>query len=102
MYAISWEHPKFKICKISKLMKAHFMFSGRVARAGMSGTAYSFVGIDEVAHVIDLHLFLGRSVKLAKHNNKNAGKYMVITSLNAEHIPTIVHQHRTCGTYIHH
>lgn len=33
---------------------------GRVARAGRSGTAYSLVGSDELAHVVDLHLFLGR------------------------------------------
>ncbi|EGD80824.1 hypothetical protein PTSG_11725 [Salpingoeca rosetta] len=33
---------------------------GRVARAGRSGTAYSLVAVDEVAHLIDLHTFLGR------------------------------------------
>uniref|UniRef100_A0A4W3HSX3 ATP-dependent RNA helicase DDX54 n=1 Tax=Callorhinchus milii TaxID=7868 RepID=A0A4W3HSX3_CALMI len=39
---------------------------GRVARAGKSGTAYSMVALDEVAYVYDLHLFLGRPLKLAK------------------------------------
>merc|ERR1719474_1554310 len=34
---------------------------GRVARAGRAGTAYSFVGIDELAYYIDLQLFLGGS-----------------------------------------
>ena len=38
---------------------------GRVARAGSSGTAYSFVALDEVPYVLDLHLFLGRSLKLS-------------------------------------
>ncbi|XP_020602543.1 ATP-dependent RNA helicase DDX54-like [Orbicella faveolata] len=38
---------------------------GRVARAGRSGTAYSLVGSDELAHTVDLHLFLGRPLKLA-------------------------------------
>ncbi|ELU05832.1 hypothetical protein CAPTEDRAFT_148777 [Capitella teleta] len=33
---------------------------GRVARAGRSGTAYSLVAQDELAHVLDLQLFLGR------------------------------------------
>ena len=35
---------------------------GRVARAGRSGTAYSFVSPDEIAYMIDLQLFLGRSL----------------------------------------
>ncbi|KAG8455667.1 hypothetical protein GDO86_001744 [Hymenochirus boettgeri] len=38
---------------------------GRVARAGRSGTAYSLVAPDEMPYVYDLHLFLGRSLKLA-------------------------------------
>ena len=37
---------------------------GRVARAGRSGTAYSLIAIDEMAHLVDLHLFLGRPIKL--------------------------------------
>ena len=32
---------------------------GRVARAGRQGTAYSFVGLDEIPYFIDLQLFLG-------------------------------------------
>ncbi|KAM8961328.1 ATP-dependent RNA helicase DDX54 [Pelodytes ibericus] len=38
---------------------------GRVARAGRSGTAYSLVAVDETPFVYDLHLFLGRPLKLA-------------------------------------
>ncbi|XP_069475344.1 ATP-dependent RNA helicase DDX54 [Ambystoma mexicanum] len=38
---------------------------GRVARAGRSGTAYSLVAIDETPYILDLHLFLGRPLKLA-------------------------------------
>ncbi|XP_078523287.1 ATP-dependent RNA helicase DDX54 isoform X1 [Lissotriton helveticus] len=38
---------------------------GRVARAGRSGTAYSLVAIDEIPYILDLHLFLGRPLKLA-------------------------------------
>ncbi|EDO45469.1 predicted protein, partial [Nematostella vectensis] len=38
---------------------------GRVARAGRSGTAYSLVANDEVAHLLDLHLFLGRPLRLS-------------------------------------
>ncbi|RUS77957.1 hypothetical protein EGW08_014266 [Elysia chlorotica] len=37
---------------------------GRVARAGRTGVAYSLVSPDEMAHFVDLHLFLGRPVKL--------------------------------------
>ena len=35
---------------------------GRVARAGRSERAYSLVSHDEVAYMIDLHLFLGRPI----------------------------------------
>ncbi|XP_008570802.1 PREDICTED: ATP-dependent RNA helicase DDX54 [Galeopterus variegatus] len=38
---------------------------GRVARAGRNGTAYSLVAPDEVPYLLDLHLFLGRSLILA-------------------------------------
>ncbi|XP_031556562.1 ATP-dependent RNA helicase DDX54-like [Actinia tenebrosa] len=44
---------------------------GRVARAGRSGTAYSLVAMDEVAHMLDLHLFLGRPLKVATKDSKN-------------------------------
>jgi len=37
---------------------------GRVARAGRSGTAYSFVAPDELPFMIDLHLYLGRHIMI--------------------------------------
>lgn len=39
--------------------------SGRVGRAGRSGTAYSMICPDEMPFVYDLHLFLGRPVQFA-------------------------------------
>lgn len=39
--------------------------SGRVGRAGRSGTAYSMICQDEMPFVFDLHLFLGRPVQFA-------------------------------------
>lgn len=39
--------------------------TGRVARAGRSGTAYSLISSDEVPYVLDLHLFLGRPLQLS-------------------------------------
>lgn len=39
--------------------------SGRVGRAGRSGTAYSMICQDEMPYVYDLHLFLGRPVQFA-------------------------------------
>jgi len=42
---------------------------GRVARAGRHGTAYSFVGIDEVPYLIDLQLFLGGSPDVVPLNS---------------------------------
>lgn len=41
---------------------------GRVARAGRSGVAYSFVGPDEGAYLIDLFLFLSENIKTAPLN----------------------------------
>ena len=38
---------------------------GRVARAGRSGTAFNLVSNDEIAHMLDLHLFLGRGLQTA-------------------------------------
>lgn len=46
---------------------------GRVARAGRSGTAYSLVAPDEVPYLLDLHLFLGRSITLARPHEEPSG-----------------------------
>ncbi|ERE75242.1 ATP-dependent RNA helicase DDX54 isoform 1 [Cricetulus griseus] len=46
---------------------------GRVARAGRSGTAYSLVAPDEVPYLLDLHLFLGRSITLAQPHEEPSG-----------------------------
>ncbi|XP_005371928.1 ATP-dependent RNA helicase DDX54 [Microtus ochrogaster] len=46
---------------------------GRVARAGRSGTAYSLVAPDEVPYLLDLYLFLGRSVTLAQPYQESSG-----------------------------
>ncbi|CAL1261172.1 unnamed protein product [Larinioides sclopetarius] len=39
---------------------------GRVARAGRSGRAFSLIAPDETPYLLDLHLFLGKSIKFAK------------------------------------
>jgi hypothetical protein len=36
--------------------------SGRAARAGRSGTSYSFVTREETPYLLDLHLYLGRTL----------------------------------------
>lgn len=36
---------------------------GRAARMGRSGTAYSLLTRDELPYLLDLHLYLGRSIK---------------------------------------
>ncbi|XP_022244975.1 ATP-dependent RNA helicase DDX54-like [Limulus polyphemus] len=43
---------------------------GRVARACRSGTAYSIITPEEAPYLLDLHLFLGRCLKLAKNYPK--------------------------------
>eukprot|EP00794_Sanderia_malayensis_P012048 gene12048-13291_t len=45
---------------------------GRVARAGRAGTAYSLVQIDELAYMLDLHLFLGRSIVVANETTSES------------------------------
>eukprot|EP00731_Ephydatia_muelleri_P010952 Em0005g1538a len=47
---------------------------GRVARAGRSGTAFSLVSIDEVPYLLDLHLFLGRPLQLARGQEGMSGE----------------------------
>uniref|UniRef100_A0A8C9KTA3 RNA helicase n=1 Tax=Panthera tigris altaica TaxID=74533 RepID=A0A8C9KTA3_PANTA len=47
---------------------------GRVARAGRSGTAYSLVAPDEVPYLLDLHLFLGRALTLARPHEGPSGE----------------------------
>lgn len=48
---------------------------GRVARAGRSGTAYSLVAPDEVPYLLDLHLFLGRALTLARPHEEPSGEW---------------------------
>lgn len=38
---------------------------GRVARAGRTGTAYSFVTAEDMPHLLDLHLFLSKPIRPA-------------------------------------
>ncbi|CAL4192324.1 unnamed protein product [Meganyctiphanes norvegica] len=45
---------------------------GRVARAGRSGVAYSFVGSDEGAYLIDLFLFLSETIKIAPQYSESS------------------------------
>ncbi|XP_069954053.1 ATP-dependent RNA helicase DDX54 [Cherax quadricarinatus] len=40
---------------------------GRVARAGRTGVAYSFVAADEAPYLLDLHLFLSKELRIAPH-----------------------------------
>ncbi|XP_063906529.1 ATP-dependent RNA helicase DDX54 [Zophobas morio] len=45
---------------------------GRCARAGRSGTAFSLVSPDEHAHLLDLHLFLGRPLAIVTKNGEGS------------------------------
>ena len=72
------------------------IITGRVARAGRSGTAYSFVSSDEVPYMIDLHLFLGRSLATSgKDGLYFIHVYMCIFILYSVHITTLL------DSYIH-
>lgn len=43
-----------------------FCSPGRCARAGRQGTAFSLVSTDDEAHLLDLYLFLNRSLDISK------------------------------------
>lgn len=42
--------------------------SGRCARAGREGTAFSLVSTDDEAHLLDLYLFLNRTFDIRKNS----------------------------------
>ncbi|KAL0478407.1 DEAD-box ATP-dependent RNA helicase [Acrasis kona] len=73
---------------------------GRAARAGRSGCAYSLVQMDELPYMVDLHLFLGRSLKGAPSSEEAAqiddGHYGIVpqTVIDNEHeeITKLLHQ----------
>ena len=48
-------------------------FAGRVARAGRTGNAFSLVNSEELAYVVDLYLFLGRSLNFVQPNKSYNG-----------------------------
>jgi len=48
--------------------------SGRAARAGRVGYAFCLVEPDEVAYMVDLHVFLGRKLSLGFKNEKKEGE----------------------------
>ena len=56
-----------------------------MARAGRSGNAISLVSPNEVAHMLDLHLFLGRPLKFADVTSKK-GKSSDLSENEADSI----------------
>lgn len=59
----------FKYFGYFKYLNLNYLITGRCARAGRSGTAYSLVGPDEYAHLLDLHLFLGKPLSIVTASN---------------------------------
>lgn len=56
---------------------------GRVARAGRSGSAFSFVSSDEAPYAYELHLFLSRPVILARELGKFFPlKFLILITLD--------------------
>ena len=60
--------------------------SGRVARAGRIGSAYSLVSPDELAYLLDLHLFTGRAIVTAG-GRETSGTGLVSFPIQAGLIP---------------
>lgn len=47
---------------------------GRCARAGRAGTAYNIISPDEYAYLLDLHLFLGRPLRIIRSSESGSIK----------------------------
>ncbi|KAL1820211.1 hypothetical protein ACET3Z_015080 [Daucus carota] len=54
---INWDFPPIPEIFVRRV--------GRAARAGRTGTAFSFVTNEDMPHVLDLHLFLSRPIRAA-------------------------------------
>ncbi|XP_060525012.1 ATP-dependent RNA helicase DDX54 [Cylas formicarius] len=63
---------------------------GRCARAGRSGTAYSLVASNEYAHLLDLHLFLGRPMPLATTTNADGAIGRIPQSLLEDQMSSLL------------
>ncbi|XP_045465742.1 ATP-dependent RNA helicase DDX54 [Harmonia axyridis] len=68
---------------------------GRCARAGRSGKAYSLVGPDEYAHLLDLHLFLGTTVSLCTLQNKEGNLGIIPQHLLEDQQSYLINLHET-------
>ena len=57
---------------------------GRAARAGRTGTSYSFITPDEMPFVLDLHLFLSKGIRPAPlEEDIEADREKVLAEVNA-------------------
>jgi len=70
---------------------------GRVARAGRSGNAYSFVSPDEVPYLYDLHLFLDKELILASNTCKLSLKDGIFGTAPQELIDNEIETLRKCS-----
>lgn len=50
----------------------NIFISGRVARAGKSGTSLSFISPDEMAYLVDLFLFIGRPIRFVQSSDNKS------------------------------
>ncbi|XP_056633508.1 ATP-dependent RNA helicase DDX54 [Diorhabda sublineata] len=66
---------------------------GRCARAGRSGTSFSLVSPDEFAYLLDLHLFLGRTLSITTAVNRNGTVGRIPQSLLEEQQSTLLTLH---------
>lgn len=68
-------------------------FSGRCARAGRSGIAYSLISPDEYAYLLDLHLFLGRPLTISMLGKKDGAVGRIPQSLLEEQQSSLITLH---------
>jgi ATP-dependent RNA helicase DDX54/DBP10 len=58
-------HLLVKVASYQSVLKMHMCRVGRAARAGRTGTSYSFITPEEMPFVLDLHLFLSKGIRPA-------------------------------------
>ena len=75
---------------------------GRVARAGRTGSAYSLVSSNELPYCFDLHLFIGRSLLLARPDCDNDERLGMTLAIFEEGVLSTFHSRGVrFGTAVH-
>lgn len=73
--------------------RLQYKFSGRCARAGRQGTAYSLVSTDDEAHLLDLYLFLNRTFDINKTSEIGSIPQDILETEHASVLESLANEH---------